>query len=217
MDGVAAADFDMIDRFIATYHLDPAGGARGDGDPVARARPHAGRHDRAAHRARPPRPRPDAGPARRGRRPPLGARDRLRLLEDARPPHAGQPGPRHQRQGRPAAARRRRRDRRRPRLRRDRDHAARRAQRLVERARLRRRRRGRPLGHAVPVLLRGGRGAADRHGAASPPTPRPSRSTAPRAPSSTATTRPGPRPSSPPPTPRAASRCAPPPAPAPSC
>src|SRR5215208_413120 len=24
MDGVAAADFDMIDRFIATYHLDPA-------------------------------------------------------------------------------------------------------------------------------------------------------------------------------------------------
>ncbi len=24
MDGVAAADFDMIDRFIARYHLDPA-------------------------------------------------------------------------------------------------------------------------------------------------------------------------------------------------
>ncbi len=36
--------------------------------------------------------------------------------------------------------------------------------RLVQRPRLRRRRRGRPLGHALPVLLGGSRGIADRHG-----------------------------------------------------
>ena len=94
----------------------------------------------------------------------IGARDRLRLFQDAGAQDAGQPGACHQRQGRSAAARRRRGDRRGPRLRRDRDDHARLAQRLVECGRLLRRRLGRAGGHAVPVLQRGGRGTEDRHG-----------------------------------------------------
>ena len=54
------------------------------------------------------------------------------------------------------------------------------AQRLVQRRRLRGRRGGRPLGHAVPVLQRGGRGAAGSAWPASPPMPRRYPSTAPR-------------------------------------
>ena len=39
MDGVAADDFDMIDRFIATYHLDPDVAAEAMAIPPPRARP----------------------------------------------------------------------------------------------------------------------------------------------------------------------------------
>ena len=108
------------------------------------------------------------------------ARDRLRLQQDARPQDARQSGACDQCQGRPAADGRRCRDRGRLRLRRDRDDHAGRAQCLVECRRLRGRRRGRTLGDAVPVLERGGRGAAGSAWPALPPTPRRSRSTAPR-------------------------------------
>ncbi len=163
MDGVAAADFDMIDVFIARHHLDLSG-ARGDGDPLGElARRLVDMHvprtelTRLAHGLTPAKLAEVVAQ--------LSAhRDRLRLFEDAGAQDAGQPGPRHQRQGRSAAARRRCRDRRRLRVRRDRDHHAGRPQCLVERGRLRGRRGGRPLGHAVPVLHRGGGGAADRHG-----------------------------------------------------
>ena len=64
----------------------------------------------------------------------------------------------------PAATRRRRGDRRRARLRRDRDHDAGVAKRLVQCRCLLRRRVGRPRGDAVPVRQRGGGGTADRHG-----------------------------------------------------
>ena len=190
---------------------------RGDGDPLARVRAHAGRHERAARQAGAPRPRHDAGQAGRGGDRAERARDRLRLLQDARPPYARQPGARHQRQGRPAAAGGRCGDRRRLRLRRDRDDHAGRAQRLVQRRRLRGRRRGRAL--RAPCSSAPARRPKSCRSAwpASPPMPRPCPSTAPSAPSSTATTRPGPRRSCPPPMPRAASRCAAPRAQAPSC
>ena len=164
LDGVLEHDFDMIDRFIARHHIDPEIAPEAMAMPVGRAGAHAGRHERAARDAGAARARHDAGEARRGRRAAQCAGDRLRLFQDAGAQDARQPGARDQRQGRSAAARRRRGDRRRLRLRRDRDHDAGVAQRLVQRGGLRGGRRGRPLGDAVPVLQRGGRGTAHRHG-----------------------------------------------------
>ena len=202
----------MIDRFIARLPPRPGRGARGDGDPGARARAQAGRHERAArpscvrlaHGMTPAKLAEVVGQLNaleiafayskmRARRTPgnqahvTNAKDDpLQLAADAATAVAlgfDEIETTH----------------------------ARRAQRLVERARLRGRRRGRPLGHAVPVLQSRRRRSCRSPWPASPPMPRPSRSTAPSAPSSTATTRPGPRLSSPPPMPRAASRCAAPP------
>ena len=216
MDGVAAADFDMIDfsspAIISTrrwrrrrWRSPPRDIARMLVDM------NVPRTELVA-----PRPRPDAGEARRGRGRAERDGDRLRLFEDAGAQDAGQPGACHQRQGRSAAARGRRGDRRGARLRRDRDDDARLAQRLVERARLLRRRAGRPRRARFSSARAKRRRSCRSAWPASPPTPRPSRSTAPSAPSSMATTRHGRRPSSPPPMPRAASRCAAPRAPAPS-
>ena len=164
LDGVLEHDYDMIDRFIARHHIDPEIAPEAMAMDSAHRRALAGRHERAAREAGAACARHDAGEARRGRIAAQRAGDRLRLFEDAGAQDARQPGACHQRQGRSAAARRRRRDRRRLRLRRDRDDDAGVAQRLVQRGGLRGRRRGRPLGDAVPVLQRGSRGAAHRHG-----------------------------------------------------
>jgi propanediol dehydratase large subunit len=62
MDGIAAADFDMIDLFIANHHLDLEVAPEAMAIP-RRDRAHAGRHERAARQAGAPRPRHDAGQA----------------------------------------------------------------------------------------------------------------------------------------------------------
>ena len=148
---------------------------------VARSRADAGRHERAAERARAARPRHDAGQARRSR---SRSSHRSRSPSPIRKMRARKtPGNQaHVTNAKddPAAARGRCGDRGRARFRRDRDDDAGRPQCLVERRRLRGRRLGRALGHALPVLQRGGGGAAGSAWPASPPMPRRSRSTAPR-------------------------------------
>ena len=217
MDGVAAADFDMIDLFIARYHIDP------EIAPEAMAIPSP---EIARMLVDMNVPRTELVRLAHGMTPAKLAEvvAELNAMEiafaysqDAGAQDARQPGACDQRQGRSAAARRRCGDRGGARLRRDRDDDARLAQRLVERARLLRSapRSGAPARCSNARARR--RRSCRSAWPASPPMPRRSRSTAPSAPSSTATTRRGRRPSSPPPMPRAASRCAARRAPAPSC
>ena len=142
----------------------PRRGRRGDGDGPGRGRAHAGRHQRAARKARAAGARHDAGQAGLGRVADVVAGDHLRLFEDAAAPDARQPGACHECQGRSAATRRGCGRRRGARLRRDRDDDAGRVQLLGQRDRLRGRRVGRARRRAVPVLDRGGGGAAHRHG-----------------------------------------------------
>ena len=88
MDGVGVRDFDMIDTFIARYHIDPEIAPEAMGLPsheVARmlVDMHVPRSElvRLAHGMTPIQ-------ARRGRYPALISRDRLRLQQDARPQDA---------------------------------------------------------------------------------------------------------------------------------
>lgn len=142
----------------------PVGGGGGDGDGRAPDRTHAGRHQRPPPGAGAAGARHDAGEARPRGRPPVVAGDRLRLRQDASAQDAGQPGARHQCQGRSAAARGRRRHRRRAGLRRDRDDDARGLECVGECAGLHRGRGRGPGRGPVPVFHRGGGGAADRAG-----------------------------------------------------
>ena len=82
------------------------------------------------------------------------------LAQDARAPHAGQPGARHQLARAPGAAGRRRRRGRAARLRRGRDHRARGALRALQRAGDPGRHADRARRRADPVRGRGGAGAA---------------------------------------------------------
>ena len=68
MDGRAAADFDVIDRFLVAHGLDLEVAAEAMALLRPRARPPARRRRRPARRARPARARPDAGEARARRR-----------------------------------------------------------------------------------------------------------------------------------------------------
>ena len=163
MDGVAEAEFDSIDAYIARHGLDldvaaeamaltDVAFARLLVDPVT---PRA-EVDQARRRRHPGQARPGARAAAAGR---AGDGDD----QAAGPPHAVQPGARHQPAGRPAAARGRRGDRRGVRLPRDRDDRAGARGRAVQRGRLPDRRDRGGARRADPVLGRGGRGARARH------------------------------------------------------
>ena len=217
LDGVAGADFDFLDEFIAAHGIDLAVAAEAMAlDDLAFARLLVD-PERAARRGRPAGGRHDAGEAHPRPRPATPGRAGDGDDQDARPPHAQQPGARDQPARRPAAARRRRRHRGRLRLPRGRDHRAGARRRAVQR-----RRRARSARRSAPPACscsaRSRRPSSSSSAcAASCRTPRPSPSTAPSRSSSTATTPRGPRRSSPRPTPRAASRCASPAAAAPRC
>ena len=113
----------MLDRFIAAHAIDVAVAEDAMAMDPARHRAHAGRY---LDPARATRVRIIGGlspaAAARSRPAPQRGRDDDGAPEDARPPHARQPGPRHQPQGEPRAAGRRRGRGRGARLRRTRDH-----------------------------------------------------------------------------------------------
>ena len=158
MDGRAAADFDVIDRFLVAHGLDLDVAAEAMALPDARDRAHARRRRRPARRARPARARPHARQARARRGPARPGRADVRAEEAARAPGARQPGARDEPEGEPGPARRRRRGGGGARLRRARDDGGRRPLRAAERDLAPRRLADRAAGRDDPVR---GRGAAE--------------------------------------------------------
>ena len=159
LDGRAAADFDVIDRFLVAHGLDLEVAAEAMALPDAETRAAARRRRRSARGARAAGARPDPGQARASDRPARPGGADVRAQEAARAPGAGQPGARDEPQGEPGAARRRRRRGRPAWLRRDRDDGRRRPLRAAQRARAARR---------LPDRAAGGDDAVRRGGASQP-------------------------------------------------
>ena len=131
----AAADFDVIDRFVARYGLDLDVAAEARAAHRRRDRAPARRRRRPARRPRPPLARADARAARAHRLAARPGRADVRAQEAPRAAGAGEPGARHEPEGEPGAARRRRGRGGRARLRRARDDGRRLPLRAAERDR----------------------------------------------------------------------------------
>ena len=158
LDGRREHEWDALDQFVARHGLDldvAAEAALLADVEIARRLVDV---DVSAGRARPPLPRPHPGAAGARDRPPRPGGADVRAEEAARAAGAGQPGARHEPEGAPGAARRRRRRGRRPGLRGGRDDGGRLALRTAERHLDPRRRADGPAGRAHAMR---GRGAAE--------------------------------------------------------
>ncbi len=133
MDGRAADEFDVIDRFLVAHGLDLEVAVDAMALPDLASRAHAGGRRRSAGRGRAARARPDAREARTRRRPARPRRADVRAQEASRASGARQSGARDEPEGEPRPAGRGRCRGIRARLRRDRDDRRRGALRAAER------------------------------------------------------------------------------------